>query len=140
MKQRRVQPTFLTQVPPPPPALSFAQVLAAHTPFSRKQQFTTPDGSWDRSYYYTNFEIVHMPFFRGQQYQAYFRDLDSTEGFYAHRWGDAPIRLLGLAMYAQPQRVQLLDLPYSHKVVPPSKSSAMIFTASIPFDSICRCT
>ena len=81
------------------------------------QQFTESDGSWDRSYYYTNFEIVYMPFFRGLQYQSFFQDLDSTEGFYAHRWGDAPIRLLGLAMYAQPEQVQLLDLPYSHKVV-----------------------
>jgi hypothetical protein len=80
------------------------------------QQFSEADGSWDRSYYYTNFEIVHMPFFRGRQYQTFFEDLDSTEGFYAHRWGDAPIRLLGLAMYAQPEQVKLLDLPYAHKV------------------------
>jgi hypothetical protein len=57
-----------------------------------------------------------MPFFRGRQYQTFFEDLDSTEGFYAHRWGDAPIRLLGLAMYAQPEQVKLLDLPYAHKV------------------------
>ena len=57
-----------------------------------------------------------MPFFRGREYQSFFQDLDSTQGFYAHRWGDAPIRLLGLAMYAQPAQVQLLNLPYSHKV------------------------
>jgi hypothetical protein len=80
------------------------------------KQFAEADGSWDRSYYYTNFEIVYMPFFRGRQYQSFFQDLDSTEGFYAHRWGDAPVRLLGLSMYAQPQQVKLLDLPYAHKV------------------------
>jgi len=58
-----------------------------------------------------------MPFFRARQYQSFFQDLDSTEGFYTHRWGDAPIRLLGLAMYAEQEQVKLLDLPYSHKVV-----------------------
>jgi hypothetical protein len=99
-----------------PPSHFHVARSTKYRPFS--QQFTEPNGSWDRSYYYTNFEIVYMPFFRGQQYQSFFQDLDSTDGFYAHRWGDAPIRLLGLAMYAQQEQVKLLDLPYSHKVIP----------------------
>jgi hypothetical protein len=116
IKERRVKPTYLKQVLVTSPLLLCPEFRSSTMSDPRLQQFTEPDGSWDRSYYYTNFEIVYMPFFRGHQYQSFFQDLDSTQGFYDHRWGDAPIRLLGLAMYAQPAQVQLLDLPYSHKV------------------------
>ena len=54
--------------------------------------------TWDRSYYYTNFEIGYLPFFRSEPYQSYFRHLDSEGGFYYYRWGDAPIRLLGVCV------------------------------------------
>ena len=32
--------------------------------------------------------------------QSYFRHLDSEGGFYYYRWGDAPIRLLGVRVFA----------------------------------------
>ena len=74
-------------------------------------------GTWDRSYYYTNFEIGHLPFFRGEAYQSYFRHLDAAGGFYYYRWGDAPIRLLGVSMHAAEHSVcHFDDIPYSHKV------------------------
>ena len=76
-----------------------------------------PLGSWDRSYYYTNFEIGNLSFFRSEAYQSYFRHLDSEGGFYYYRWGDAPIRLLGVSIHASAGSVYRFDdLPYSHKV------------------------
>jgi alpha 1,2-mannosyltransferase len=77
-----------------------------------------PNGQWDRSYYYTNFELVNLKFFRSNQYLDYFDHLDrDTGGFYNHRWGDAPIRLLGVSMLAPKERVHHFnDIAYSHKV------------------------
>ncbi len=38
-------------------------------------------------------------------------------GFYYYRWGDAPIRLLGVALHSTEERVfRFGDIPYSHKV------------------------
>lgn len=74
-------------------------------------------GDWDRSYFYTNFEIGHLPFFRSEAYQSFFRHLDKEGGFYYYRWGDAPIRLLGVALHSEPGSVfRFGDIPYSHKV------------------------
>lgn len=46
------------------------------------------------------------------------RQLDKdTGGFYTHRWGDAPIRLLGVALLADKARVHHFNgIAYSHKV------------------------
>jgi hypothetical protein len=77
------------------------------TPPLLRQHLTVDNGTsssstatltWDRSYYYTNFEIGYLPFFRSEPYQSYFRHLDSEGGFYYYRWGDAPIRLLGVCV------------------------------------------
>jgi hypothetical protein len=48
-------------------------------------------GEWDRSYYYTNFEIGDLRFFRSEAYQSYFRYLDALGGFYYYRWGTPQI-------------------------------------------------
>ena len=44
-------------------------------------------------------EIVNLQWFRGEEYMDYFRFLDSTGGFWIHRWGDHAIRTLAVAMY-----------------------------------------
>eukprot|EP00293_Proteomonas_sulcata_P003250 CAMPEP_0184328282 /NCGR_PEP_ID=MMETSP1049-20130417/143540_1 /TAXON_ID=77928 /ORGANISM="Proteomonas sulcata, Strain CCMP704" /LENGTH=122 /DNA_ID=CAMNT_0026650585 /DNA_START=1 /DNA_END=369 /DNA_ORIENTATION=+ len=75
------------------------------------------DGTWDRSYFYTNFEIGYIPFFRSEAYQSYFEHLDKQGGFYYYRWGDAPIRLLGVSINSEVDKVKRFDtIPYSHKV------------------------
>ena len=60
-----------------------------------KQSTSIRQAVWDRSYYYTNFEIGYLPFFRSKKYQSFFAHLEALGGFYHYRWGDAPIRLLG---------------------------------------------
>lgn len=46
--------------------------------------------------YYTNFEICDLKFFRSDPWQRYFAAIDSAGGIWRTRWGDAPIRWLGL--------------------------------------------
>uniref|UniRef100_A0A6U6D8H0 Uncharacterized protein n=1 Tax=Guillardia theta TaxID=55529 RepID=A0A6U6D8H0_GUITH len=75
------------------------------------------EGVWDRSYFYTNFEIGHLPFFRSEKYQSFYASLDRKGGFYYYRWGDAPIRLLGVTMHAKETMIRRFhEIPYSHKV------------------------
>lgn len=46
--------------------------------------------------YYTNFEVVRLSQLRSETYQRFYQHLRRTGGIYFHRWGDAPIRHLGL--------------------------------------------
>ena len=46
--------------------------------------------------YYTNFEICELAYFRGEPWQRFFSAIDAAGGIWSHRWGDAPIRWLGL--------------------------------------------
>ena len=48
-------------------------------------------------------EIVNLQWFRGEEYMDYFRFLDSTGGFWIHRWGDHAIRTLAVAMSRRPR-------------------------------------
>lgn len=41
--------------------------------------------AWSGCHYWSNFEIADLDFFRGKQYQSFFRVLESTGGFYFER-------------------------------------------------------
>lgn len=41
--------------------------------------------AWSGCHYWSNFEIADLDFFRGKQYQAFFKALDDTGGFYFER-------------------------------------------------------
>jgi hypothetical protein len=46
--------------------------------------------------YYTNFEICRIDWFIKNGYMSYFDHLDRIGGIYTKRWGDAPIRYIGV--------------------------------------------
>lgn len=74
------------------------------------------NGEWDKSYYYTNFEISNLDFWRSQEYMDYFDFLDHKGGIYKYRWGDAPIHLLGVSMLVPEEKVhKFSDIPYQHQ-------------------------
>lgn len=74
------------------------------------------NGAWDRSFYYTNFEISKIDFWRSDEALSYFNYLDKTGGIYKHRWGDHVIRLLTLAMFVPENKVhQFSDIAYRHQ-------------------------
>jgi hypothetical protein len=76
----------------------------------------TPNGSWDRSYYYTNFEISNLNFWRSDEFMNYFNYLDMSGGIYKHRWGDHVIHLLAIAMFMPEDKVyRFSDISYQHK-------------------------
>lgn len=56
--------------------------------------------------FYNNFEVVRLSVLRGEAYQAWFRHVDAEGGIYLHRWGDAPLRWLGLSMFVSKSRIK----------------------------------
>lgn len=46
--------------------------------------------------YYTNFEIAKVSWFLSSGYLDYFDHIDRIGGIYTKRWGDAPIRYIGV--------------------------------------------
>jgi len=52
--------------------------------------------------YFTNFEVARLSILRSQAYQEWYQHLSTTGGIFFHRWGDAPIRFLGLQMLPNP--------------------------------------
>jgi len=76
----------------------------------------SPSLDWDLSFYYTNFEVSRLDFWRSAVYSQIFDYLDSTGGFFLHRWGDGPVHLLAVAYLLQPEQVLRWDrVPYWHQ-------------------------
>ncbi len=74
------------------------------------------DGDWDRSYYYTNFEISRIDFWRSDEFMNYFSYLDKTGGIYKYRWGDHVIHLLAISTFVPENQVhRFSDIAYQHQ-------------------------
>lgn len=66
--------------------------------------------------YYTNFEICDLAFFRASPWQRFFAAIDDAGGIWRYRWGDAPIRWLGLKHLLKPSEIHCLrHLSYFHQ-------------------------
>ncbi|RPB26974.1 glycosyltransferase family 15 protein [Terfezia boudieri ATCC MYA-4762] len=66
-------------------------------------------------HFWSNFEIGDMDFFRSPLYQAYFRHLDQSGGFFYERWGDAPVHSIALSLFADKKGIHWFrDIAYEH--------------------------
>jgi hypothetical protein len=84
------------------------------TPKSMEGKLT--NGEWAEDIFYTNFEIVNLPFFRGEEYTSYFQALEETKQIYYNRWGDAPVRWLAVHMLLSDEEIWCVkDIAYLHK-------------------------
>ncbi len=71
---------------------------------------------WDLSYYYSDFAIFDLNFFRSKEYMDYFNYLDKLDGFYKHRWGDTLVCSLGIMMLLdESQTHQFKDIKWRHQ-------------------------
>jgi hypothetical protein len=67
--------------------------------------------------YYNNFEITKVKFFQRQDVFHWVEFIDSTYGIFKYRWGDAVLRYLTLALFAERQEILHrpdYNLPYCH--------------------------
>lgn len=66
-------------------------------------------------HFWTNFEIVDLDFLRSEPYEKYMQYLEEKGGFYYERWGDAPVRSLALALFADKSSIHWFrDIGYHH--------------------------
>jgi hypothetical protein len=63
---------------------------------------------------YTNFEVIRLSFLRSREYMRWFKALDESGGFYLHRWGDAPVRFLAMAMHLSVEKILQVPLVFMH--------------------------
>jgi hypothetical protein len=74
------------------------------------------EGQWDNSGYNTNFEISKVDFWRSKQITDYYNYLDHSGGIYKYRWGDAPIHLLTVSIFAPEEQVHKFNnISYQHQ-------------------------
>lgn len=76
----------------------------------------TPDGVWDRSYYYANFEISKLDFWRSDEFLKFFDYIDRSGGIYKYRWGDTIIHFLAISIFVPENQVhKFSDIAYQHQ-------------------------
>lgn len=72
----------------------------------------------DRKMYYTNFELAKVSWFQRGGYKALFDHIDSTGGIYTGRWGDAPIKYLGVNLFMpQSELMAMSGFTYQHGAI-----------------------
>ena len=64
--------------------------------------------------FYNNFEVCDVDFFLRKEVQEMSEWFIESQGIYRHRWGDAPLRYMTLAMFADPSQVLAKHFAYRH--------------------------
>jgi hypothetical protein len=67
--------------------------------------------------YRNNFEVVDISFMRRKQVVDFIQAVDESRGIFLYRWGDAPLRFIILALFANATEVlhrEKLGLAYCH--------------------------
>merc|ERR1712224_779081 len=60
-------------------------------------------------------EVLRLDWFRSDAYQDFFRYMDSTGGFWLHRWGNNPFRTFAVGLMLNDADVMSMVLPYAHQ-------------------------
>ena len=66
-------------------------------------------------HFWSNFEIAKLSIYEDPIYEEYFNYLESHDGFWKERWGDAPVHSLGLSLILDVEDVHYFrDIGYRH--------------------------
>ncbi|CCF60195.1 hypothetical protein KAFR_0J01280 [Kazachstania africana CBS 2517] len=69
-------------------------------------------------HFWSNFEIARLDVFNNNVYNAYFKFLEESGGFWKERWGDAPVHSLGLALTLDLNEIHYFrDIGYRHSTI-----------------------
>jgi hypothetical protein len=65
--------------------------------------------------YYTNFELCNVEWFNSKEYMDFYNKIDQSGGIMTGRWGDAPIRYLGVNMFMNKENIfGFENIKYQH--------------------------
>ena len=101
------------------------------SPAVQKDNLKVIEGLWDKvnemipdnfiqegMMFYTNFELGKIDWFLTSEYMRFYNELDETGGFYTKRWGDAPIKFLGIHLLMEPKHIiPVQGFTYQHGAV-----------------------
>jgi alpha 1,2-mannosyltransferase len=67
--------------------------------------------------FWNNFEVVDLSFMRRKEVVDFIEAVDESKGIFLYRWGDAPLRYITLALFANASQIlhrHKLGLDYCH--------------------------
>jgi alpha 1,2-mannosyltransferase len=68
--------------------------------------------------FYTNFELGKVNWFLNSDYIKFFKSIDNSGNIYIKRWGDAPIKYLGVNLFCNPKNIiPVKGFTYQHGAV-----------------------
>jgi len=70
---------------------------------------------WYQQCMMLDIEVLRLDWFRSETYQDLFQYMDSTGGFWLHRWGNNPFRTFAVAVLLNDTDVRSMTLPYAHQ-------------------------
>ena len=77
-----------------------------------------PNNIPDRWMYYTNWEFGKVDWFLTSEYMAFYNAIDKNGGIYTKRWGDAPIKFLGINLFMPQKHISPVHgFTYQHGAV-----------------------
>ena len=72
----------------------------------------------DRMMFYTNFELGKVSWFLTSQYKNFYNEIDKSGGIYTKRWGDAPIKFLGINLFMNSKNIiPVKGFTYQHGAI-----------------------
>jgi alpha 1,2-mannosyltransferase len=66
--------------------------------------------------FYTNFELGKLSFFKNEPYKKFYNAIKNSGGIYINRWGDAPIKYLGVKLFTE-KIGYVSDFIYQHGAI-----------------------
>lgn len=68
--------------------------------------------------FYTNFELGNVNWFLTSPYMEFYNKIDECGGIYTKRWGDAPIKFLGINLFMPQKNIQpVTGFTYQHGAI-----------------------
>jgi hypothetical protein len=91
--------------------------------------------------FYNNFEIIHRSVTREPLWVAWREHIERTQGIYYARWGDAPIKSIGVSLVVKKDELHAFtDIPYRHLPFIDQSSTGLPMPFEDPFLVKAQCT
>lgn len=80
--------------------------------------FVNIDNIIEGKMFYTNFELGKIDWFKNSNYWSFYDSIDKSGGIYINRWGDAPVKYLGVTLFCEPNKIiPVKGFTYQHGAI-----------------------
>ncbi|CDR47761.1 CYFA0S37e00342g1_1 [Cyberlindnera fabianii] len=96
---------------------AFMKENPQYTHENNMMKFISDDNgdTYNLCYFWSNFEIASLDFWRDEAYSKYFDHLDKAGGFFFERWSEGPIHSLAVSLLLDKSQVHIFqDVGYYH--------------------------